>query len=546
MQLFTIVVSRGDMILLGEAYAFGVVWSFVFKTLSMVVLRFKDRSHREFMVPFNLKWGNVQLPIGLFIVFLIMLLSALANLVTKPVATVSGLIFTAIFLAVFVVTERYYHKRRGGAHHEHLEQFNRSHSPQVTAESLGLVKPYRKLVAIRSPHNLFMLDKALADTDPKTTDVVVMTAKVELPGSGMESIHSLDVYDQHLLTAVVNHAEKLGKTVTPLLVPTNNALNALLQIARDLPAQEVVVGASNKYSAEEQLDQIALYWINLHDGEPHGLTVHVVSSDRDLTFDLHEGNRIPKTAERKAKTVADLRAAGIGTRRVLLAHDGTTGSHDIFDWVLTMIASDVALDLVPVAPSELNPLTARDNLQKDQQRAAQLGHSVSLLATTPQSGPDIVRLAAAGGYDIIVLPLPMTNRTPLTSGDDWLSYVRQHAPVQRVPGLSSGDSTRSRGNVVEGQGPRVENLEPRKCKTASHWNLHVSALSLSPSLSSPPPTSAAPSLNTARLTLIVSACSQISCQRARERGNHIVRHRRCGGACAGRRFAAANRGTFQP
>jgi amino acid transporter/nucleotide-binding universal stress UspA family protein len=428
MQLFTIVVSRGDMILLGEAYAFGVVWSFVFKTLSMVVLRFKDRSHREFMVPFNVKWGNVQLPIGLFIVFLIMLLSALANLVTKPVATVSGLIFTAIFLAVFVATERYYHKRRGGVHHEHLEQFNRSHSPQVTAESLGLAKPYRKLVAIRSPHNLFMLDKALADTDPTTTDVVVMTAKVELPGSGMESIHSLDVYDQHLLTAVVNHAEKLGKTVTPLLVPTNNALNALLQIARDLPAQEVIVGASNKYSAEEQLDQIALYWINLHDGEPHGLTVHVVSQDRDLTFDLHEGNRIPKTAERKAKTVADLRAAGIGTRSVLLAHDGTTGSHDIFDWVLTMIASDVALDLVPVAPSEINPLTARDTMQKDQQRAAQLGHSVSLLATTPQTGPEIVRLAAAGGYDIIVLPLPTTNRTPLTSGDDWLNYIRQHAP----------------------------------------------------------------------------------------------------------------------
>ena len=43
MQLFTIIVSRGDVIMLGEAYAFGVVWSFVFKTLSMVVLRFKDR-----------------------------------------------------------------------------------------------------------------------------------------------------------------------------------------------------------------------------------------------------------------------------------------------------------------------------------------------------------------------------------------------------------------------------------------------------------------------------------------------------------------------
>src|SRR6202007_1180722 len=65
LQLFTIIVSRGDMILLGEAYAFGVVWSFVFKTLSMVLLRFKDRSRREFLVPFNFRIRNVEVPIGL-------------------------------------------------------------------------------------------------------------------------------------------------------------------------------------------------------------------------------------------------------------------------------------------------------------------------------------------------------------------------------------------------------------------------------------------------------------------------------------------------
>ena len=43
MQL-VIIFSGGDMILLGEAYAFGVVWSFTFKALAMVVLRFRDRS----------------------------------------------------------------------------------------------------------------------------------------------------------------------------------------------------------------------------------------------------------------------------------------------------------------------------------------------------------------------------------------------------------------------------------------------------------------------------------------------------------------------
>ena len=34
------------MLALGEAYAFGVVWSFVFKAMSMLVLRFKRRASR--------------------------------------------------------------------------------------------------------------------------------------------------------------------------------------------------------------------------------------------------------------------------------------------------------------------------------------------------------------------------------------------------------------------------------------------------------------------------------------------------------------------
>jgi hypothetical protein len=155
--------------------------------------------------------------------------------------------------------------------------------------------------------------------------------------------------------------------------------------------------------------------------------VHVVSADRDLTFDLHEGNRIPKTAERQAKTVADLRAAGLGTRRVLLAHDGTAGSHDIFDWVLTMIAPDVALDLVPVAPDEPGASGGRDTMQKDQQRATQLGHHVLIVAAAPQTGPDIVRVAAAGAYDILVVPLPTTG-TSTGNSTDWRNHVRQNAP----------------------------------------------------------------------------------------------------------------------
>ena len=43
--------------------------------------------------------------------------------------------------------------------------------------------------------------------------------------------------------------------------------------AKDVQAHELIMGASNKYTADEQLEQIAFYWISLHDGNPAPLTV---------------------------------------------------------------------------------------------------------------------------------------------------------------------------------------------------------------------------------------------------------------------------------
>ena len=54
LQFLAIIASRGNTYALGEAYAFGVIWSFTFNGLAMLVLRFKDRSPREWKVPFNI------------------------------------------------------------------------------------------------------------------------------------------------------------------------------------------------------------------------------------------------------------------------------------------------------------------------------------------------------------------------------------------------------------------------------------------------------------------------------------------------------------
>jgi amino acid transporter len=169
LQLATILISRGNMLVLTEAYAFGVVWSFVFKALAMVVLRFRDPTPRAYRVPLNLHIGKTEIPFGLIFIFLVLAFTAILNFFTKEVATIGGVIFTIVFLLTFLVSEHYHEKKREGHEHEHIEQFNQQTTEEVTAQSLGLTKSYRKLVSIRSPQNLFMLEKALAETDPETS-----------------------------------------------------------------------------------------------------------------------------------------------------------------------------------------------------------------------------------------------------------------------------------------------------------------------------------------------------------------------------------------
>ncbi len=181
LQLFTIVASRGDVLMLGEAYAFGVVWSFVFKALAMLVLRFKEPAPPRVRGAAELPRRQVRraarhrpdLPGPASA-------SALVNLMTKEVATISGVIFTATFFAVFLGSERAAPPPAAGPPSTtSTSNSSTRSSPRRSARGAwASSKPYRKLVAIRSPHNLAMLEKCLAETDPETTDVVVMTATV--------------------------------------------------------------------------------------------------------------------------------------------------------------------------------------------------------------------------------------------------------------------------------------------------------------------------------------------------------------------------------
>src|SRR5262249_10085490 len=216
--------------------------------------------------------------------------------------------------------------------------------------------------------------------------------------------------------------------IKPLIVPTNNPLHAVLKTAKDIQAHELIMGGSNKFTADEQLEQIAFYWQALHDGHPAPLTVRVISRERDMYLDLAGGNRIPKIGERRARSVGELRAAGVGVDRVLLLHDGTPACSDLFQSVLTMLDDKVVLGLAPVVPPGSDPLNGHGTVHQDEQRARQLDRPLIMHSLKTASGAEIVELAKSELYDVIVLPLPPESpNDPLGKLDERSKYVARHA-----------------------------------------------------------------------------------------------------------------------
>src|SRR5205085_2730497 len=129
MQLLTIVISRGNMKVLAEAYAFGVVWSFSMKALSVLVLRYKNPDNRDWKVPLNFRVGDTEIPLGLIAITVSLFGLAVINVLTKQVATISGLIFTIIFFIVFELSEIANRKKKALHGHE-AEKFRLDTRPE--------------------------------------------------------------------------------------------------------------------------------------------------------------------------------------------------------------------------------------------------------------------------------------------------------------------------------------------------------------------------------------------------------------------------------
>jgi amino acid transporter len=262
MQMFTIIVTRGDVIMLGEAYAFGVIWSFTFNSLAMLVLRWKYHGERGWKVPPNIRIGKTEIPIGLASVFLVLLTIAIVNLFTKSVATVSGIIFAAAFFVIFSISEKRNQRQHALTARQMKEHFQLDHEDIVSRETVG-VRAGGVMVTMRDAANPFALKWALSRTSTDDQDIVVLAVRM-MGAGGPEFLGPEDqIFSEHeqmVFTKAISVAESFGKKVSLLVVPAGDIFAALVQTANSLEVDSVVSGLSTKMSAEEQAFHIGQAW----------------------------------------------------------------------------------------------------------------------------------------------------------------------------------------------------------------------------------------------------------------------------------------------
>jgi amino acid transporter len=283
MQIATIIGSRGDMTVLAEAYAFGVVWSFFMKSLGVLVLRF-HRSDQEYKFPFNLHFRGIELPIGLGLTTLVLGLVAIANLFSKQVATKYGVAFTIAFFIIFEISEKI-NQRNHEAEKKGLEQFNLEHQAQIDSSSLH-ARPGCVLVAVRDYHRMEHLKRVLDKTNLRRHDIVVMTVRPISTGAGEYDLAEDQLfsdYEKELFSHVVEMAEKEGKPVELLVVPAVNPFDALAQAANGLKASRLVTGVSARMESDELARRIGLAWESLPEPR-HPFSLEVISPDRPSTY----------------------------------------------------------------------------------------------------------------------------------------------------------------------------------------------------------------------------------------------------------------------
>jgi amino acid transporter len=294
LQVITIILTRGNITLLGDAYAFGIIWSFTMQGIAVLVLRFKRPDVQEWKVPLNFRIKGREIPLGISLTTLALFSLAITNLFTKKVATIWGIGFTVSIFLIFQFSEIYNRRRQAGR--TDLEKFQLEAQESVSLDSIT-VRPGNVLVTMRNPNELGHLKRVLGRVDTRKIDVVALTVRrTSGYGSGGYELDVDQIFSNRiaeLFSHVVAIAEKAGKHVDLLVVPGRDYNRATVEVAQRLKSSLVVMGLSTRMTPSQQAKNFGDAWERLSPPRPQ-LSLEILDEKKNKQTFFNLGPHPPR------------------------------------------------------------------------------------------------------------------------------------------------------------------------------------------------------------------------------------------------------------
>ena len=257
-QIGLVLLSAGAISRVASLYAVIVGWAALLRIAALIRLRTARPGGRPFRVPLNPTFAGREWPLGLALIGILLTSCMTALFVGGEPVWLGGTLLLAAVAASLFASERA-SAGRSGLRHDFLEEFQFSTAVDADSRTLN-ARAGSVLVPVRKPHVLTHLAAALDSAGPR--DVVAMT--VRLIGLDVSDDLSRDQRvtddERQLLSAVVALAERRGRAVRLMIVPSVNVFDAIIQTAIRLHSSEIFTGESETLSADDQARLLGEAW----------------------------------------------------------------------------------------------------------------------------------------------------------------------------------------------------------------------------------------------------------------------------------------------
>jgi hypothetical protein len=162
---------------------------------------------------------------------------------------------------------------------------------------------------VRDYNNLDHLRRALEITHTGRTNLVVLTVHVlRGPNTGYRNLREDKVftdYEQLLFSRVVALAEKAGKHVDLMVVPSSRPIEAIVQSAAQLYSAEIILGHSAVMTPGQQALRFGEAWERLPHKPRHQVRLRILGAPGD-DHEFLLGAHPPKLTSRDIHLIHDL------------------------------------------------------------------------------------------------------------------------------------------------------------------------------------------------------------------------------------------------